>query len=657
MQVKRYLKNNMTQKGKGSMKRTILIIVITLVLMVTSVVAVYADDCNIVENSSMKIEGKKFQIEVKAPGEDGVESHDESYCGQIAHIHTEKCYDESLTQLVCGMNSHAHEKCSASESSVWNGMKDSIEVRKGKNGYVFLSVYPARAYEMSNHMVSKDGGAHNDIPQTLIMVEANEDYEWNANGKYAFAVSNYEVLYCCDAETGYNDGVYYRRLNLEDSSYYDEEDAAHIRSIVTNSYPYVSVEEMKENLYQEGFEYAYDLNRSEIIAAVQAAIWAYANEGSNYVYSRTFDVTTNPQWGTVAHDYTNQLDVWWKTGKRKFSTDPIVEERINKLIEHLKQQTAVYADKNQIIISSLEVVDTVPIQEKDDFYNVVMRLKLNSSGSSQADDLTVTVLRNGDVIEERPVELGVEVYDLGIVARNGDVIEVIVSGEQILPKGVYFYEPEGGRDVSQCLVGVAEGATNVYDEESFVLEIENPINVDLLLQKTDEQGKTLTGAKFELYVKVFEHLDASAEAYEGEELIIYMGSYEVDENGQLILENLIPGRYSLFEVESPEGYEKLASAIQFEITENGGVVLGDNVEIEKLVYIEGNALSVKNAKEPEPTATPTPEPTATPTPTPYIDMEIINNLPKTEDNTNIGVYVCFLLASIFGLFVCQKRKR
>ena len=200
--------------------------------------------------------------------------------------------------------------------------------------------------------------------------------------------------------------------------------------------------------------------------------------------------------------------------------------------------------------------------------------------------------------------------------------------------------------------------------------------------------------------------------------IIYMGSYEVDENGQLILKNMLPGRYSLFEVQAPEGYEKLASAIQFEITENGGIVLGESAEIEELVYIEENVLFIKNSKEPEPTATPTPEPTATPTPeptatptpeptatptpeptatptpeptatptpeptatptpeptatpmlestatptpeptatpTPYIDTEIINNLPKTGDNTNIGVYVCFLVASIFGLVVCKKRK-
>ena len=124
---------------------------------------------------------------------------------------------------------------------------------------------------MSNHMVSTNGGEHNDIPQTLIMVEANEDYTWNADGIYSFGVSNYEILYCCDVETGYNDGIYYKRLNLEDSSYYDEEDAAHIRSIITNSYPYVSIEEMKDNLYQEGFEYAYAYKREDEKIGFQCA--------------------------------------------------------------------------------------------------------------------------------------------------------------------------------------------------------------------------------------------------------------------------------------------------------------------------------------------------------------------------------------------------
>ena len=127
--------------------------------------------------------------------------------------------------------------------TVWNGSGLSAEVKAGKNGYTFMSVYhsPAAAYEMSNHMVSCNEGDKNEIPQTLILVEADKDYTWTPDGKYSFGASNYEVLYCCDAETGYEDGVYYKRLNLEDSDYYTAEEAAHIRAIITNSYPYVSL--------------------------------------------------------------------------------------------------------------------------------------------------------------------------------------------------------------------------------------------------------------------------------------------------------------------------------------------------------------------------------------------------------------------------------
>ena len=101
---------------------------------------------------------------------------------------------------------------------------------------------------MSGNMVSSDGGASNSIPQTLILVDATEDYVWSPDSKYSFAASNYEVLYCCDFDIGYTGGIHYKRMNLEDSDYYDEAAAANIRAIVTNSYPYVSLEQMKKNV-------------------------------------------------------------------------------------------------------------------------------------------------------------------------------------------------------------------------------------------------------------------------------------------------------------------------------------------------------------------------------------------------------------------------
>ena len=91
---------------------------------------------------------------------------------------------------------------------------------------------------------------------------------------------------------------------------------------------------MKANLAREGFVGAEKLNRAEIITAVQAAIWAYSNENvGQYTYGRSFSVPHNTQWGGSLHDFTNEMDVWWTEGKRKFSTNEEVANRINSLIK------------------------------------------------------------------------------------------------------------------------------------------------------------------------------------------------------------------------------------------------------------------------------------------------------------------------------------
>lgn len=269
-------------------------------------------------------------------------------CGQAAHAHGDDCYvahecDEEC--YTCGKEEHEHvTACVRKEANVWHGDKIAYDVKTGHDAYNFISYYPGGdygAYELSNHMVSSDGGAHNSIPQTLVMLDASEDYTWTPDGVYSFGSSNYEVMYCCDEDTGYNHGIYYKRMNLEDSSYYNEEDAAHIRAIITNSYPFVSLDQMKANLKAEGFEDAAELTRADVISAVQMAVWTYANDAHALKYSQTFDVPSNTQWGKSIHDYTNEmkelkdgeLKPWWKTGKRKFTVDNTVGERINDLAD------------------------------------------------------------------------------------------------------------------------------------------------------------------------------------------------------------------------------------------------------------------------------------------------------------------------------------
>ncbi len=378
------------------------------------------------------------------------------------------------------------KKATTNGDNGWYGDELTVDIKKGSGEYTFRSVYPNSSsfmhasYEMSNHMVTLNNSDY-DIPQTLMMVDASKDYQWTPNGEYSFTGSNYEVLYCCDAVTGYEDGVYYKRSNLEDSNYYDDKEAAYIRGIVTNAYPYVSLEQMKANLTREGFKDADKLTRAEIITAVQAAIWAHSNkEIGQYKYGRTFSVPHNTQWGGSLHDFTDEMDIWWQEGKRKYSTNEEVAHRINTLIEHLKKQTAMYVEKSQLIISEIAMDNSDPVLDEDGNFTVELKVKLNSSGSNQQDDINLDIYVDEEVYTSKKIQLGVDEYKLSVKAKVGQAIKAVVSGSQVIPKGVYFYEAQGGRDISQSLVGVAKGTTNVYVEsDALVIENIEPSNPPL----------------------------------------------------------------------------------------------------------------------------------------------------------------------------------
>ncbi|MBQ2755152.1 MAG: Cna B-type domain-containing protein [Oscillospiraceae bacterium] len=467
----------------------------------------------------------------------------------------------------------------------WNVENLEIDVKAGQGEYKYMSIYPytneTAAYEMSNHMVTNgavepNGNIHYDIPQTLVLIDAKEDYTWTPNGKYSFQNSNYEVLYCCDAETGYDNGVYYKRMNLEDSSYYNEESAAHIRGIVMNSYPYISLEQMKANLAAAGFEGADELTRADIITAVQAAIWAYANiDIDEYYYGRTFNVTNSTRWGGVMHDYTAEMgDIWWNTAAHsvtgKDTTDEAVlaevlkvEARVNALIDYLKQVAPVDAAQNQVIITGLEVVDYAPIQMMEDMYTVSLRVELNNSGSGADDNIEIGIYVGDKLSSTQKVQFGQESYNFKVEAAAGETIKVKVEGDQVLPSGVYFYEADGGRAVSQSLVGVAYGATAILSEDEVKLpeKEKEPVKANVRLVKVDENGSTLSGAEFALY----------AAGTDGD---LYVDTYAVDANGTLKIENLLTGSYKLVETKAPEGYVQLRGAIGFSIDENGNVTAG-----------------------------------------------------------------------------------
>ena len=356
--------------------------------------------------------------------------------------------------------------------NIWRGDELKVDITAGTEGYTFMSIWNSicGAFEMSGHVV---GG---EIPQTFVVVDT-EKYDgqtWTPGpaGDFDPMNSNFDVTYCCDVETMMVDGVYYKRLNLEDSEYYSAEQAAKIRAIVTNAYPYVALEDMKARLAAGGFEGAEKLERDDIIAAVQAAVWAVANDKADSMgYMKSFWVADNAAYGRPLHETGAEREGIDVRGSRKTKVYPEVGALIESLTAYLLKQTATYADKAQIIITKLEL-DGTPVAMNDGTVKVKLDMELNSSGSGYEDDINITVYANGEELAIIPVEPGKVKYTAEFIVNYSDKITAIASGTQVLPRGVYFYAPKEAdvdgdgiatsREVSQNLVGAAMGPTAVY---------------------------------------------------------------------------------------------------------------------------------------------------------------------------------------------------
>ncbi len=451
--------------------------------------------------------------------------------------------------------------------NTWYGEKVSVDVTAGTDGYNYMALFRkyVHGYEFGGHFMGDGEG-----PQTFVVIDTAkyDGQTWTPDGVYnPNGTSNYDVLYCCDVETTIVDGTYYKRVNLEDSEYYSKEEAAKIRAILMNSYPYVSVDEMKEALAEAGFAYADKLTRNEIIAAVQTAVWCCANgmKAEDLRYQKSYKVSDNLQWGYPMHDTSNEsgLDV---AGMRVFKTYEEVGTRIDSLVDYLLKLEGVEATDEQIVITKLDIKNT-KIDDENEQYQVTIDVGLNH-GVVEKDigKVHIDVYVNGELQNEMSTDVNQATdYQLKLTAKPNDTIKVVVSGTQDLARGVYFYAPRPAdvdgdgiatsREVSQSLVGVSFGPTEVYAEKSFVVDI---VNVDLELHKVNGKGEPLQGAKFTLH-------DENGKL---------LATQEVDEYGKLVFNSLLPGSYQLTETVAPNGYLVPTAPTTIVIHKDGTITFG-----------------------------------------------------------------------------------
>ena len=359
--------------------------------------------------------------------------------------------------------------------TLWQGDITKLTFAEGKDPYVYaIGQDPANNrwyYETSNHTVQLTGGGAVHIFPMVDTTKVTGD--WTPNGIYQSGVSNYDVMYCCDAITGTDGDFYYKRVNLEDSEYFTDAQAKKLRAIVENAYPYVSVEEAKAALKEAGFAQADELDRSELITATQAAIWIIANpdSGDTYRYLKTAKTGRKLLWGGYMHEFadeiTNFADSKTSTG---YLTNPNgVGDRVNALIDFYLAMEGVDAKAGQIVITNLDISSS-KLTKSDELYDVKINVSLNQ-GADENDSIALYVYVDGELSVTHGVTEATN-YEVELKAKADANINVVVSGTQNLERGVYFYIPQPqdidgdgvatSREVSQNLIGVASGETPVY---------------------------------------------------------------------------------------------------------------------------------------------------------------------------------------------------
>lgn len=332
--------------------------------------------------------------------------------------------------------------------------------------------------------------------------------------------------YCTDLLMSAVIDTAYERINLEDSTYYSDEAAGHIRSILRNGF-WVgrNVSDLARASGVTG------LTAAEALTATQAAIWYYSNaEGPGYYPS-----LKNAYHSTVPF---SEADSAWNEIKDPVTVDATEEAssqtgaRINAFYQYLinqdptDAQSVIWSFSGEHVILSrkwqkmqedgtTERPTDLPTNWKDIlnnywemifgnwgaaegneegtyYYQVLTRFKVKGTPkgvknltlravmNAEAEDGTmIEEVREFDLTDAKVIEGLTEegsdywtiAFGTGLTAKefeNDPIVTLTLIGEQELEEDVYMYVPmdgEEGREMSQSMVGIG-GDTTLIDVES-----------------------------------------------------------------------------------------------------------------------------------------------------------------------------------------------
>ena len=394
------------------------------------------------------------------------------------------------------------------------------------------------------------------------------------------AGKQYDV-YCCDFETGIlasGERIAYRRLTLENSGYYPPEAASKIRAIALNSYPVLTLEEMKARMDKAGYTLNEGASEEQLLSGTQRAIWQYSNNGpvkEQAVYKYSLRITDG---------YADVIKAPEEKYKESNGQHDEIKENVQNVYDYLMSLNGKEASSGGIVLNG---VTATPLSAgTSGTADVLLKFKLKNDKHggitlSEKDDLTLTA--NNQIFpcsewkNEGNGEYSVTLQ--GVTA--GENIDVTISGEQYLARDAYFYEPVSGRHAAQCFVGVAEGSTPVFARDSFRIDEKTERLAYLSVKKTSNRAGTY---KFNVYkaendtkelINTVEITTAEADTcVASEKILLPAGTYIVEE------EDAIKAGYTL--IVTVDGKEHTVNSEKVE-NPSVQVTLQENSEAEVTV--------------------------------------------------------------------------
>lgn len=341
-----------------------------------------------------------------------------------------------------------------------------------------------------NHTITREDGSlyysGSNFPEVFHLINTAVLAE-GGSGTYASIAA-----YCTDASTGIQENTNYRRINLEDSTYYPSGAAGRIRAVMMNSFPMLDVAQIEKNanawFAARGEEGITQLQSGEAITATQTVIWELAN-GEHYTVNSHFDGMQDLRAGWLGDYLQNAVDTGAADQQETEYTARNME-RLYTYLYHLEPMQAQYD-----AVSDAALVNGVysAAQAEDGKYTVTVSVTVETDIRA-GDELTLSAVCGDQLQQQAAAEPGNYTFSFAELPECLEV-QLQINGYQN-GGDVYLFDADGERGASQSLVG--------YDGSRLPVHGELVLTPDrsLTIYKTtkEEDGKTpLANIMFDIY--------------------------------------------------------------------------------------------------------------------------------------------------------------